>query len=118
MVRIKKRFIIFQILTDESANKYSPAPEDIVSEIHQPFQEMYGIFGAGNVFAFLKIMFWIPEKRLGVFRVPRDWCSKFKLFLDSIETFHGINVRFQIHHVSGTIDQAQRWIDENNFVIQ
>ena len=118
MVRLKRRFIVFQIRTADPLNTYSPDSEDLKSALQQSFQSMYGIFGCGHVWSTLKIILWEQAKNFGVFRVPRDWSERFVLFLSTITSLNNVELHFVVHHVSGTIDQAQRWLDENSFVIE
>lgn len=118
MVRVKRRYILFQICTKDEGNLYNPTPEELISCLQQPFTAMYGIFGCGHVWPVLKVMCWISEKRMGVFRVPRDWSSQFIDFLDSLTTINGVSLTIKVHHVSGTIDQSQRWLSENGYVIE
>lgn len=117
MVRVKRRYILFQIITDKS-NRYDPTAEELISSLQQPFTLMYGVFGCGHVWPVLKVMFWIPEKKMGIFRVPRDWSEKFINFLQSLSVINDVPLEIKVHHVSGTIDQAQRWFTENNYLIE
>jgi len=67
MVRIKKRFIIFQIQTSEENKTFCPNQQDIIQEIQFQFIKQYGLFGAGKSFFLFKMMFWKEEKRIGGF---------------------------------------------------
>lgn len=116
MVRIKKKFLVFQIKLEDQQSNYSPEPGEITSALGGPFTDMFGDYGAGSVLPMFRTLFWIKEKRLGVFRIPHPWLERFLIFIGQQTFLNGINVKFVIHHVSSTIDQAQRWIDENNYV--
>jgi hypothetical protein len=58
MVRIKHRYAIIQNKLTDPTSAYSPESADVVSDIHGPFTEMFGLFGAANVFATLRIIDW------------------------------------------------------------
>lgn len=118
MVRVKRRYILFQIRTAGDGNLYNPTPEELISSLQQPFSSMYGLFGVGHVWPVLKIKFWVSEKRMGVFRVPRDWSSRFINFLESISSINGVSLDIKVHHVSGTIDKCEQWLSENGHIIE
>lgn len=118
MVRIKKRFIIFQIQKKDEESKFNPEISEVNNVVQQCFQKQYGIFGLGCILSQMKIIFWNQEKLFGVYRVPRDWSRKFNETLLTIDDICNVEVKFEIFHVSGTIDKAQKWMEDNNFVIQ
>ena len=110
MVRIKHRYIIFQIKTLED---YNPDKETLIKSLFQPFLNSYGDFGIGNVFSNLKLIVWDPINKIGIFRILRNWAKNFQNFLESQNTFGTNSLKYIIPHISGTIDQAQNWLNNN-----
>jgi RNase P/RNase MRP subunit POP5 len=115
MVRLKRRYIVVQMRVIDPESAYSPEESDLVAGIQSPFTEMYGLFGAASVLTILRVLNWNRAKRIGVIQVPRHWCQNVQTFFRSLTAFGGIPVQFVVHHASGTIEKARRWIDENDF---
>ena len=114
MVRRKQRYILFRIeVEDSGGDDLDLNPGTIPKFLKPAFQELFGDFGVGSVFPTLKVITWIPEKNAGVFKIVREWCDNFVLMLEQIETFNHKNVKISVPHVSGTVDQAQKWISDN-----
>lgn len=113
MVRIKRRFLIFQV-----SHPGNISPDSFIPGWQSPFKTMYGTFGMGHVWPTLKLLFWNPDKQIGIIRIPRSWNDKFKLFLESLTSLNSIPMTFSVFHSSGTIDQAQKWLDENNHLFE
>jgi RNase P/RNase MRP subunit POP5 len=115
MVRYKHRYLIVQIRVAPECS-YTPADSDILTGMQVPFTNTFGLFGAGSALITLKILNWDRGKRLGMFRVARDWAVNLRDFLQSLESLDSIPLQFVVHHTAGTIDQAQRWMEENDFM--
>ena len=113
MVRRKQRYILFKIRFLDEEKPPMLDKDKLLRLLAPPFREMFGEYGAGCVIPTLSIVLWMPEKNVGVFRIVRDWVDNYKLMLDEIQTIESRNVEIVVPHVSGTIDQAQKWIDEN-----
>ena len=113
MVRRKQRYILFRFYTENEDDHLKLDEAKIVRYLKPIFHELFGDFGVGSVFPTLKIITWIPQKNAGVIRIVREWCDNFVFMLNEIETIDQQNVKISVPHVSGTVDQAQRWIDEN-----
>ncbi|KAK8878183.1 RNA-binding protein pop5 [Tritrichomonas musculus] len=118
MVRIKWRYILFQTHATNDTNTYGPTAEQLISGLQQPFMNEYGVFGWGHVWPTLKALLWSPNEGIGLFRVPRDWCTQFVNFLQSLTSINNVPLTIKVHHISGTIDQCQRWLDENGFTFE
>ena len=116
MVRLKHRYVIVQLVPDDPVSTYAPESTDVISAIQEPFIAMYGLFGAGSVLTVIRLFNWNPQRRLGVFRVPSQWSQNVVHFLESLEDLSGVKLRVIVHHVSGTIDQAQAWMSDNDSV--
>jgi ribonuclease P/MRP protein subunit POP5 len=112
MVRRKQRYLIFKIRTEDNS-PLDITRSGIAKAMHTPFFEMFGDFGAGSVLPTLRTITWLPEKGVGVFQVVRQWADNFKAMLEEMNVINNVALRITVVHVSGTIDQAQRWIDEN-----
>jgi RNase P/RNase MRP subunit POP5 len=115
MVRYKHRFLIVQIRVAPDST-YSPDDSEILAGIQVPFTNMFGIFGAGSALVTLRMVNWDRGKRLGIFRVARDWATNLRDFLQALDSLNSIPLEFVVHHTAGTIDQAQKWMDANDFV--
>ena len=116
MVRLKHRYLILQLVPEDPASTYAPEATDVVASIQQPFTEMFGLFGAGSVLTVIRLFNWIPQRRLGVLRVPAQWAPNVLHFFSTLEDLSGLKLSAVVHHVSGTIDQAQAWMSENDSV--
>lgn len=115
MVRIKHRYILFKITPSSKNPLYRPSSEDILSEITQQLKKAYGDYGCGSIMPVLKIIFYDEERSLCVLRIPRDWSLRFQTFLVEINHFYEYQLNIKIHHISGTVDQLQRWLSDSNF---
>lgn len=110
MVRVKHRFLFVEIV---GAPNYRPAGDDVVAGFREPVTRMFGLLGAGHCLGVMRFVTWDREKRVGVLRVPRDWGVNVRTMLETTDMMSNMGGRFVVHHVAGTIDQAQRWIEVN-----
>ncbi|EAY19482.1 Rpp14 family protein [Trichomonas vaginalis G3] len=113
MVRVKHRYIIFKIIPEDLNAADFGDGYSIPKSLAKPFIDMFGDFGAGNVLTSVNLVVWQPEKFTGVLRVARDWATNYVKMLDTIKDIKGIKADIKVPHISGTIDQAQRWIANN-----
>jgi len=116
MVRIKHRYLVFQLSSSNSGEEYNPTKTNLINSLIGPFTEKYGDFGTASVFPSLRVVTWDQEKKIGVIKLMRSWAETFKEFLESHRNIGTYQIKFSVHHVSGTIDQAQHWIDTNYIV--
>lgn len=116
MVRIKHRYLIIQIVPEDRDSTYAPSESDVISSIREPFTEMYGVFGAGSVLTVMRLSNWLPDRRLGILKVPREWATNVINFFQAMDRIATIKLSVRVHHNAGTIDQAQRWMENNEAV--
>ena len=114
MVRIKHRFVLFRV-TIPNDSDFKPEISDITKEIGKQLKLSYGDYGSGSIMPVLKTILWNQEHLLGVFRIPRDWSLRFQSFLPTITKIQDHPVSFHIPHISGTVDQLQRWLSRSDF---
>lgn len=115
-MRIKHRYLILQIVPEDRDSAYAPSEDDIREAMREPFTEMFGLFGAGSVLTVMKFCIWQSDRRLGVLRVPRDWAQNVRHFFESLDRISTVRLSVVVHHIAGTIDQAQRWMEDNESV--
>jgi RNase P/RNase MRP subunit POP5 len=115
MVRLKFRYFVIEMKLNDANSTYAPEANDIMTGIIGPFTARYGIWGAGSCLTSVRMIVWNRESRIGVFRVPRKWDLFAREFFGSIDNFNAIALRIVVHHVAGTIDQAQKWMRANCF---
>lgn len=117
MVRRKHRYLVFKAET-ENREPLEMTPSEIAKAFHTPFFEMFGDFGAGCVLPSLRLITWMPDKGIGVIKLVREWAENFKTFIDELDSLNDVPVKMSVVHISGTIDQAQSWIDDNPTIFE
>lgn len=113
MVRVKHRYVIFKVIPDDANTADFGDGTSIPKSLFKPFVEMFGDFGAGNVLSSISLVVWQPDKMAGVLRVARDWATNYVAMMETLDQVAGAKAKIRVPHISGTIDQAQRWIDNN-----
>lgn len=130
MVRLKQRYILFDILyppTDESSasfNSYGTCPEETLLSIHQTspstinaktlvnvirkvMQDHFGEFGVGTAGMALTVKYFSSKTSRGILRCKREACPIVMATLALITRIGDAPAIFSSVHVSGTIKKCE-----------
>ncbi|ODV96951.1 hypothetical protein PACTADRAFT_39645 [Pachysolen tannophilus NRRL Y-2460] len=125
MVRLKTRYILFEILYpfEASSDKVIAEPETLLS-LHQPspssitnklliqavrqsLADHFGDYGTGTAGTSLVIKYFSPRTSTGILRVSRDFYRYICASLMLIKKIDGKDVIIRVVRVSGTIKKCE-----------
>lgn len=129
MVRIKNRYITFQILyPEDSVSEYSndaslaihkstPAfitPKMFSNLIKQEVKLNFGDLGLGRIANSLSVKYFSSKTSTGMIRIGRDELQLICFALMCITKLNDVGVIISIVRVSGTIRKAQDFLTQHN----
>ena len=104
MVRVKRRYISFEIIpNNERLEKLSISERDIIETIKQTVGQLYGDFGFGSVMQTIQLKRFNQITRTGVLATKRNNCRLSLTTLPFIRRVQHLDCIFRIIHLSGTI---------------
>ncbi|KAI8050549.1 Rpp14/Pop5 family-domain-containing protein [Syncephalis plumigaleata] len=118
MVRIKHRYILFEILyapPQDSAkplSALSPSPDrlstrEILDHIQQTIETNFGDYGTGMVNRRLQVKYFNPLTGLGIIRAPRDHFQMVWAALTLTQNIRRKLCVIRVLHIGGTIRSVQ-----------
>lgn len=127
MVRIKQRYILFEVLTpptEETWQTFSESvdsallhlhqvsseeinPKRLVQVIRQVLQDHYGDYGAGSAGSLLVVKYFSPRTSTGIIRCGRQHVEMIVAVLALITRLGEKEVIMRSVHVSGTIKKCE-----------
>lgn len=112
MVRVKYRYILAEILTEQHKNKVKiPLREkDLVQAIFSSVETLHGDFGVACIQAGFSIKMFNPATRIFIARVHRRFHSILGSSLPFITTIGKLKLCIRTLHLSGTIRSALKFL--------
>lgn len=131
MVRLKSRYILFEIIYPPTLTNPPPtyslktslklhhqtssiSGRDLLQLIKNSLNETYGDFGSGLHASSLMLKYFSPRTSTGILRTPRDNFELIVGTLMMIKAVQGRDCIINVIHVSGTIKMCQEFIISNN----
>lgn len=128
MVRLKQRYILFEILYPpaEDEQLFSNSPEDALLGLHQSspasinpqsltrsirkvIQDHFGDHGAGTAGLLIQVKYFSNKTSTGIVRCSRLSASTVVGALTLIDNFDGENVLIKVSRVSATIKKCEQY---------
>jgi RNase P/RNase MRP subunit POP5 len=101
MVRLKHRYLVYQILTDNNNSFPSSSSRDINNLVRDKIQALYGDVGFGSFGISCHVKFFDPKYLICVIRVPREFENEVRFSIVTICVFNRVNVVMRILSVAG-----------------
>ncbi|ODQ77992.1 hypothetical protein BABINDRAFT_163042 [Babjeviella inositovora NRRL Y-12698] len=131
MVRLKTRYILFDILYPDSMSPGYASQRDAMLVLHQPspqninqkilintlrgiIQEFFGDFGAGTSGISLTLKYFSNKTSTGIIRVGRSAYRIVCAALMMINRLHDNDVVMRVARVSGTIKKCENYAIKRN----
>lgn len=112
MVRLKTRYVLFEILYPETRDLRSPKKHadgrKIYRTVRQAVQENFGDLGMGQVQASMNLKYYNPETLTGILRVSREHARLAQAALTYVSAVDGQPVIVRVLRVSGTIRRSEQ----------
>ena len=134
MVRVKSRYVLFEILfpldraTDDYGDyeelltrlhKTSPltfTAKQLARQIKQLVQDHYGDYGGGSC-SNLQVKYFSNKTSTGIVKVAREHFEMVVAALALIDRLDSIPVIVRCLHVLGTVRKCQEWVMERNLAV-
>lgn len=110
MVRLKARYVLFEILYPGNARLQYRGTTDskaFMRELRGAIETYFGEYGSGQCQNMLGLRFYNPTTGLGILRVGRGQERIVQAALTMIREIGGLPVLVRIRHVSGTVAKSQ-----------
>lgn len=105
MVRLKTRYILFQI---HSESQTAPTPKTIISTLRLSLSKNYGDKGLADSITSFIIKYFSPKTGTGILRCHFDAVENVLGAMFFVQTLDGKNVVLEAIGVSGSISKAER----------
>ncbi|MEN2497047.1 MAG: RNA-binding protein pop5 [Marteilia pararefringens] len=115
MVKIKRRYILCEILYEQSLMNYEKKSLDYkkISEhkLHETvmtnLKSLFGIYGRFNIKPLFKIIYYNQLTNFAIFSCPRDNQSMLEITLSCIKAAQGHNIKLLSISISGTVKSLE-----------
>ncbi|MFW6014451.1 MAG: Rpp14/Pop5 family protein [Candidatus Nanoarchaeia archaeon] len=108
-MREKKRYLAFEIISDENLSRYA-----VLKALKQKIIQMLGVFGSANAGVIFLQDKYIPEKQAGILRVNHNYLDKVKASFCFITKIENKSVIVRSLGASGMLNKAVEYIKVNN----
>lgn len=104
MVRVKRRYIVFEVIpNDPKCHRLTLSEKDIIDAIRQSVSQLYGDFGLASVQQTTQLKRFSPATRTGVVATKRVNYGLTLTALPLIRRVRQTDCIFRVIHLSGTI---------------
>ena len=104
MVRVKRRYILFEIIPNNNKlDKLGISEKDIIETIKQSVTQLYGDYGLGSVIQSIQLKRYNYMTRTGLLATKRNNCRLSLTAIPFIRRVQHLDCIFRIIHLSGTI---------------
>lgn len=119
MVRVKRRYILFEVVPNDDVLRLDIASvdkplkiteKDIIYAFRQKILQLYGDFGLGSVLKSLHVKRFTGATRLGVISVQRGQHTMVTSSMPLVKKIKDLNCMVRIVRLSGTIRGCLRYL--------
>lgn len=112
MVRLKHRYVVCQVLLNDSTQGTILSARDVVAALRSSIQTLFGDMGAGGFGNSATIKFFDDKSRIFVVRIPRESEIEVRFALTSINTINKTPLVLRTLRIAGSSRTCLQSLDE------
>jgi ribonuclease P/MRP protein subunit POP5 len=101
MVRFKSRYLLFEIIYNDSNIHEQIQPTHLLSAIKESIQQNFGDAGTGSILSNLSMKYYSPFTNLGILRCGREHVKMVWASMGFVTEVKGRKCMFRIVHNAG-----------------